>query len=81
MRKSYWLALITGALLLLPLSLRADECMEGNCQDGTGTGFTQEGKIYAGEWQNGLPHGTGKLFISKNKTLEGRWEQGQLIKK
>lgn len=80
MRKVLLLALIAATLLLGESPLLADECMEGNCQDGTGSGFTEEGKIYTGEWKNGLPHGTGTLFISKGKTVEGLWERGKLIK-
>ncbi len=57
----------------------AEECMEGDCDDGTGTGFTEEGKLYSGEWKDGKPHGIGKLTISKGKHLEGRWEKGQLV--
>ena len=62
-----------------PLSAVADECMEGNCEDGVGSGFTEDGQIYSGEWQDGLPHGFGKLTISKGKYLEGRWEKGKLV--
>ena len=55
--------------------------MDGNCEDGVGTGFTDEGKIYSGEWHDGQPHGVGKLIISKGKYLEGQWEKGKLIEK
>jgi hypothetical protein len=57
----------------------ADECMEGDCEDGVGVGFTDDGKIYQGEWQEGMPHGLGKLQISKGKYVEGIWEMGKLI--
>ena len=57
----------------------AEECMDGDCEDGVGTGFTEEGAIYSGEWQDGLPHGAGKLTISKGKYLEGWWEKGKLV--
>ncbi|MBU0483765.1 MAG: hypothetical protein KKB30_04540 [Proteobacteria bacterium] len=58
---------------------KADECLDGDCDNGIGTGFTEEGKIYNGQWQDGLPHGFGKLTISKDKYIEGRWEKGILI--
>ena len=57
----------------------AEECMEGNCDDGIGTGFTEDEKIYSGEWRDGLPHGIGKLTVSKDKQIEGRWEKGELV--
>jgi hypothetical protein len=65
--------------LLLPLGLFADECMEGDCENGTGKGFTDSGDIYHGEWQNGEPHGKGKLYLPKGKIIEGRWLKGELL--
>ena len=54
--------------------------MDGDCEDGVGTGCSDEGKIYQGQWQDGLPHGTGKLFLVKKKYTEGVWEQRTLKK-
>ncbi len=65
--------------LVYPASLLADECMEGDCNNGIGKGFTEDYKIYSGEWKNGMPHGYGRLYISKGKVLEGRWQEGRLI--
>jgi len=67
--------------LLIQLSspATADECLEGDCDNGRGTGFTEAGKIYRGEWQKGRPHGWGRLTLSKDKFIEGRWEKGELI--
>lgn len=62
-----------------PLNSAADECMEGDCEDGIGTGFTEEGAIYSGEWQDGLPHGFGKLTFPKGQYTEGRWEKGKMV--
>ncbi len=53
--------------------------MEGDCNNGVGTGFTEEGKIYEGEWKNGYPHGDGKLQVTKGKVIEGKWEKGELV--
>ncbi|MCL7489429.1 MAG: hypothetical protein M8357_14785 [Desulfobulbaceae bacterium] len=67
--------------LLFPVMVTADECLEGDCDHGYGTGFTEDNIIYEGEWRHGLPHGQGKLFVSGNKVVEGRWEQGELVEK
>ncbi len=73
-----WL-ILTSAVLIFPQDIFADECLEGDCENGFGKGFTEEGQLYAGEWLDGLPHGQGRLFVDKGKVLEGRWQQGNLI--
>ena len=65
--------------LQTPQPVLADECMEGDCNNGVGTGFTEEGKIYEGEWKDGYPHGKGKLQVTKGKVIEGKWERGELV--
>ena len=65
--------------LQVPQFVLADECMEGNCDDGIGTDFTDDGKIYEGEWKDGLPHGEGKLHVAKGEVLESQWEKGELV--
>jgi len=79
MRK--WTIILLVALsLVLPISLHADECMEGNCDNGFGTGFTEDNLIYEGEWKDGVPHGKGTLHLSKEKVIKGVWEKGVLVK-
>ena len=65
--------------LFFPAPLLADECMEGDCDNGFGSGFTDNSKIYEGEWKDGLPHGQGKLYVSKGKIIEGTWDKGELV--
>ena len=73
------LPLLLAAAMLHAGVAAADECLEGDCYNGVGTGFTEEGKIYRGEWRNGFPHGIGRLTISKERFIEGRWEKGVLV--
>lgn len=77
--KKLLIVVLSAALIQLPALTGADECMEGNCDNGMGTGFTEEGKVYSGEWQGGLPHGFGRLTVSKDKFIEGQWENGKLV--
>lgn len=77
--KKIALLVLLAAVIQLPVYSGADECLDGNCDNGIGTGFTEEGKVYSGEWQGGFPHGFGKLTISKDKFIEGQWEKGQLV--
>lgn len=66
-------------LLVQPLALWADECMEGDCDSGIGTGFTDDGLIYAGQWQDGQPNGSGRMHLKDGSVAEGIWKDGQLI--
>jgi hypothetical protein len=76
-----WMGLVLVILsLVFPVTILADECMEGDCDNGYGTGFTEDNKIYEGEWKDGLPHGQGTLYLSKGKVVEGMWEKGELVK-
>lgn len=77
MKKTILLILLASSIQF-PTAARADECMSGDCENGIGTGFTDEGTLYNGEWQDGLPHGFGKLTIAKEQ-IEGRWEKGKLV--
>lgn len=78
MKRFVTVCVIIGCLAIAG-PLLADECLEGNCDNGVGTGFTEDNKIYVGEWKHGLPDGQGKLNISKDKVVEGRWEKGVLV--
>ena len=71
--------LLALLLLLSPVVTLADECFEGDCENGLGNGFTEDGKIYEGQWREGEPHGKGKLFVSRDKILEGEFVKGEFV--
>jgi hypothetical protein len=76
-----WIIMLLVTLnLMFASALFADECMEGDCDNGVGSGFTDDNKIYEGEWKDGLPHGQGILYVSRGKVVEGIWEKGELVK-
>jgi hypothetical protein len=77
--KKVFLVLMLTLGIQFPVITVAEECIDGDCENGVGTGFTDEGAIYSGEWKDGLPHGIGKLTISKDNHLEGKWEEGVLV--
>jgi len=56
--------------LAAPSTLFADECMEGDCDNGVGSGFTDNNLIYEGEWKDGLPDSKGKLVKEENVNEE-----------
>ncbi|HER62598.1 MAG TPA: hypothetical protein ENO11_01290 [Desulfobacteraceae bacterium] len=79
MRK-WTITALVALSLLFPVMAAADECIEGDCDNGYGTGFTEDSLIYEGEWKDGVPHGQGKLFLSGGRIVEGRWENGEPVK-
>lgn len=78
--KKGFLFLLLVSCFLFPGVLAADECMEGDCDNGKGTGFTEDGKIYEGEWKDGYPHGKGTLYVSREEVIKGEWAEGKLVK-
>lgn len=74
------LVLTAASCIFFMSPLCADECMDGDCDNGIGTGFTEDNKVYEGEWKDGVPHGQGTLYVSKGKAIEGLWEKGVLVK-
>ncbi len=78
--KKWTILMLVTLSLAFPFMLIADECMEGDCDNGFGSGFTDDNKIYEGEWKNGLPHGQGTLYVSKGKVISGVWDKGELVK-
>lgn len=78
--KNLTFTLLIICCLIFPINLIASECLEGNCENGFGTGFTHN-KVFEGEWKDGLPHGKGKLIIKKGEVIEGVWEKGKLVER
>ena len=46
-------------------------CIEGNCENGTGTYIFKEGDRYIGSFRNNLPHGQGTVFYANGERYEG----------
>lgn len=78
--KKITVILLFAWCLASPAKLIADECMEGDCDNGFGSGFTDANLIYEGEWKDGVPDGKGKLYKSKGQVIEGVWKKGELVK-
>ena len=66
-------------LFFLALSLAsADECMEGDCENGTGTYFystgDKSGSKFTGEWKNGKRDGKGIMLNKDGSFFEGEYK-------
>ena len=54
------------------------QCIEGDCENGTGTFKWENGNIYKGEWKAGGLNGQGKLTSKSGGVKEGEWKDGLL---
>ncbi|TAF33630.1 MAG: hypothetical protein EAZ57_05265 [Cytophagales bacterium] len=59
------------------VEIRFKNCVEGNCQSGSGVWLDMDGSRYEGGWLNGKRHGDGKITLANGKIYEGYWENGK----
>ncbi|GAB0058758.1 hypothetical protein SIID45300_03115 [Candidatus Magnetaquicoccaceae bacterium FCR-1] len=55
-------------------------CVEGNCQNGTGTFVHDDGARYIGQWRNGKKHGPGEFRFSTGGGYRGTWQNGHVTR-
>jgi hypothetical protein len=64
---------ISMIILLIPAVSFGDECVEGDCVNGTGTMTYATGHRYTGEFKDGVRHGEGVLQMPGNRKIVGVW--------
>ena len=65
-------------LIMLLCSIgKTEDCIEGNCIDGKGKKVWQNGRVYIGDFKNGLRDGIGMGEINGNK-YEGEWKDDKI---
>ena len=62
--------------LLLSVNVKAEGCIEGDCDNGTGTYIFSDGGKYSGQWKNLRQHGKGSATLATGSTYEGDWNNG-----
>ena len=67
----------TLLIMLLCLIGKTEDCIEGNCINGKGKKVWQNGRVYIGEFKNGLRDGIGMHEINGNK-YEGEWKEDNI---
>jgi len=70
---------LTGLLLLLGGVAFAETCLEGNCQDGTGTFQWDDGSKFTGNFVNGAPDGAGIYTDPNGQDYYETFKDGQSI--
>lgn len=45
--------------------------------DGTGTMYYSDGKVYTGNWVDGIQDGQGKMIYTNSDTYDGEWHNGK----
>jgi hypothetical protein len=53
-------------------------CIDGDCENGSGTYIFSDGNKYVGHFQSGLPHGKGTVFYQDGRRYEGEMANGYL---
>lgn len=55
------------------------ECIEGDCENGSGMYVFTDGSSYSGAWKDGFPDGSGILKYIDGSKDEGEWKGGFYI--
>jgi hypothetical protein len=64
--------------MLLSVNAKAEGCIEGDCDNGTGTYIFSDGGKYSGQWKNLRQHGKGTATMASGSTYEGDWNNGAI---
>ena len=62
---------------LLQFILGYTQCIEGDCENGTGTYKYENGSVYKGEFKDGNLNGQGKVILKNGTIREGEFKKGK----
>ena len=72
------LMFILFLILLVPAASFGDECLEGDCVNGSGTMVFSTGHKYTGEFKDGVRHGKGVMLLPGGRKLVGVWVTNEI---
>ena len=75
MRHSF--ILIIGLLVMTSLNAKEKDCISGDCMNGFGAIYYENGDKYIGEFTDGKKDGTGVLICTNNEKFIGSWEKNK----
>ncbi|MBX2929822.1 MAG: caspase family protein [Saprospiraceae bacterium] len=64
------------SLCIFSISLSGQQCLSGNCLNGSGVYLFPSGAKYVGQFKNGVPSGTGSCAYSDGRKYQGEWLNG-----
>ena len=70
--------LIIIVLCFSPLIAYGDECVEGDCVNGTGTMVYSTGHKFTGGFKDGMRHGEGVMLMPGKRKLVGVWQDNEI---
>jgi hypothetical protein len=77
MRTIIILILVMGSFSLFGQEIMID-CLNGNCDNGTGTRVYMTGDEYSGDWKDGKRNGSGVLYEADGAITDAEWKDNQL---
>ena len=74
----FFFILILMIIFLVPAASFGDECVDGDCVNGTGTKVFSTGHKYTGGFKDGVRHGKGVLLMPGGRKIVGVWVDNQI---
>ena len=65
-------------ILSVPAVSFSDECLEGDCVNGSGTMVSSTGHKYTGEFKDGVRHGKGIMLLPGGRKIVGVWVENEI---
>ncbi len=74
------LQILITLIWLLPFVSLADECVQGDCVNGSGTMVYSTGHKFSGHFKDGLRHGQGVLLMPGGRKIVGVWDLNEIVR-
>ena len=72
------LIIIFLGIFLFPPMAFSDECVKGDCVNGTGDMIYSTGHRFSGEFKDGLRHGKGVMLLPGGRKITGTWDNNEI---
>ncbi len=73
------LMIIFLGMCMFPPMAFSDECVKGDCVNGTGEMNYATGHSFSGEFKDGMRHGKGVMLLPGGRKITGIWDSNEII--